>query len=807
MRPCTRYLPVVVALALGCSDAPLDARAATAALRATPDGVDIVTYGVDLARTSWNRRETALTPANVRPETFGRVAVADGVYDVMGSALFASNLPLRDARADVVFVATLHNQVYALDADDLGTLWRFDFDGLNASASEALRGCEPHARIGVMSTPTLSPDRAILYVVGRVATSDAPSDTWLQGYALSTRTGSVTARFRVGETLLADGVTRVPLTVEAPIGDRRARVTFASHTYVQRAALTLVEGTLYVATAGRCDAPDARGWLLGYNTAHLSEREGPVTVYVPTPDGGGGIGAVGGASSDGRSVYVAVGHGPVAMRHDTPASARSVANALVRLAPSLALDTRACFSVTTPGAPCAAAEGANLRDVFMPRDAELLAGESFGSAGPLLVPAALLPQNMGVDDGHPLAALGGRDGFFYLVDRARMGGVGPSPLRGDADIAGLVGAELYGRALFLHSPTGGIRAGAAYFEAPSGRYLYVTGHDEITARADAPRGLAALRLARVRDPTPAECAAQYRRIGYGGRSLPCATIWGDALRPGFELAWSGAGTLAPGAPFVSSDGHANGIVWVSHQGAGDTRGLLEAWTADAGPGIDRVAAPLYRSDRAPSDLLPHATASAGPIVANGRVYVTGDNVTAYGLLAPRALPPMSAREPPPCEPGVTWSTHGRPFVSRYCADCHGEYLDLALLRRRRLAIAETIVPASLVAPTMPLRGAPAPSRDEGARVAAWLRCGAPGVALRTPPIVAQYGCSASPRATSRGGLALMALALACVARRHSGLRRPAAPLSPPRASVRLPRPPRPSRPGSREQPPRKRPGR
>jgi hypothetical protein len=455
------------------------------------------------------------------------------------------------------------------------------------------------------------------------------------------------------------------------------------------------------------------------------------------------------------------------MRHDTPASARSVANALVRLAPSLALDTRACFSVTTPGAPCAAAEGANLRDVFMPRDAELLAGESFGSAGPLLVPAALLPQNMGVDDGHPLAALGGRDGFFYLVDRARMGGVGPSPLRGDADIAGLVGAELYGRALFLHSPTGGIRAGAAYFEAPSGRYLYVTGHDEITTRADAPRGLAALRLASVRDPTPAECAAQYRRIGYGGRSLPCATIWGDALRPGFELAWSGAGTLAPGAPFVSSDGHANGIVWVSHQGAGDTRGLLEAWTADAGPGIDRVAAPLYRSDRAPSDLLPHATASAGPIVANGRVYVTGDNVTAYGLLAARALPPMSAREPPPCEPGVTWSTHGRPFVSRYCADCHEEYLDLALLRRRRLAIAETIVPASLVAPTMPLRGAPAPSRDERARVAAWLRCGAPGVALRTPPIVAQYGCSASPRATSRGGLALMALALACCALRRS----------------------------------------
>src|SRR4051812_46557526 len=48
-------------------------------LRATPGGVDILTYHGSPARTGWNRHETQLTLANVRPETFGQVAAAHEV--------------------------------------------------------------------------------------------------------------------------------------------------------------------------------------------------------------------------------------------------------------------------------------------------------------------------------------------------------------------------------------------------------------------------------------------------------------------------------------------------------------------------------------------------------------------------------------------------------------------------------------------------------------------------------------------------------------------------------------------------------
>src|SRR5690242_19668996 len=52
---------------------------ATQSLHATPGGVDILTYHGDNLRTGWNRHETVLTPANVRPETFGQVAEARDV--------------------------------------------------------------------------------------------------------------------------------------------------------------------------------------------------------------------------------------------------------------------------------------------------------------------------------------------------------------------------------------------------------------------------------------------------------------------------------------------------------------------------------------------------------------------------------------------------------------------------------------------------------------------------------------------------------------------------------------------------------
>lgn len=256
-------------------------RRATQALRATPGGVDIRTFGVDNARSNWNRRETALTPASVRPETFGRIATSRDIThgDVQGQPLFLSNHTVRDSasnadvRADTVFVGTMEDHVYALDADDLHAFWSFSFEGRHFAWTDDLQRCQSHYPVGVMSTPVISADGALLYVVGRVQ-GDRPTDTWLQGYALCTRDGSVAARFRVGEPVGADGA-RTPLVVDGSDRGRPVRVTFATGQFTQRSALLLVGSTLYVSTGGICDTPGFRGWMMAFDVRRLSESTPP----------------------------------------------------------------------------------------------------------------------------------------------------------------------------------------------------------------------------------------------------------------------------------------------------------------------------------------------------------------------------------------------------------------------------------------------------------------------------------------------------------------------------------------------------
>ena len=91
--------------------------------------VNVLTYHNNNSRTGVNLNETNLTPANVRPTTFGSLfnyAVDGHIY---AQPLYVSglNIPGRGPH-NVVFVATQHNSVYALDADSNappgGVLWQ-----------------------------------------------------------------------------------------------------------------------------------------------------------------------------------------------------------------------------------------------------------------------------------------------------------------------------------------------------------------------------------------------------------------------------------------------------------------------------------------------------------------------------------------------------------------------------------------------------------------------------------------------------------------------------------------------------------
>jgi outer membrane protein assembly factor BamB len=185
-----------------------------------------------------------------------------------------------------------------------------------------------------------------------------------------------------------------------------------------------------------------------------------------------------------------------------------------------------------------------------------------------------------------LLLTGGKDGVVYLIDRDNLGGVG-----GEVQKRRLFGSEegRYG---------GSIKTTPAYFEdGQGGQYVFVSGNDQ---GAGGTQGVVALKLG-----------------------------LDDKKRSQVQPVWSaGRPLFQPGTAVVSSNGHADAIVWVieSNKPDDDTGppGVLHAYDA-------RTGKELYRStQRERRDSLGDARKFSAPTVANGRVYCGTDGVVAYG---------------------------------------------------------------------------------------------------------------------------------------------------------------------------------
>jgi uncharacterized protein (TIGR03437 family) len=391
--------------------------------------VNVLTYKNDNARTGQNLNEPLLSPANVSAATFGRRFSHSVDGYIYAEPLYMSAVPMADGTVhDIVVVATAHDSVYALDADDnLGPdaspLWQASFidpsQGVTSVPWQDVNCTVINPEIGITGTPVIDPATYTVYFVAftkELASNDAASYVH-RLHALDVRSGRE----------LAGSPVEIQAAVPG-IGDGGSTVAFVPQSYKQRAALLLANGLVYTAWSSECDHGLYHGWIIGYRTDTLQQA----AVYNTTPNSSGASfwGAGAGPAADVNGNLFAVSANG---EFDQDYSPADLADSIIRLSPTGGLTVADSFT------PYNQADLENL-------DLDL------GSSG-----ALLLPPEVGSNAHRNLLVTAGKEGRIYLVDRDQMGGFNSTYDAGALQTVTLAGQGVFGSAAYY--------SGNVYFSA------------------------------------------------------------------------------------------------------------------------------------------------------------------------------------------------------------------------------------------------------------------------------------------------------------------------------------------------------
>jgi hypothetical protein len=350
-----------------------------------PLAVNVLTHHNDNQRTGANLRETVLTTANVNVSQFGKLFEWPVDGDVFAQPLFVSGVSIPGAGThDVVYVASMHNTVFAFDADSSNPmpLWATDLTVLGSpipvSATVGL-DVQPgpqdiSTEIGVLSTPVIDLDSRTLYLVARSLDSSNVHHQKLHALDLSTGGEKFGGPVEITATVPGTGA-----------GSNNGQLTFDPVIQNQRSALLLSGGKLYVCWAGHNDLHDYHGWVMAFDSTTLART----AAWMTTPNGRqAGIWQTGaGPASDGAgNVYLESGNG------DYDDASQNYGDSVVKL--TSALTVAGSFTPHNQGY-------LNAIDLDL------------GSAGPVLIP------------GTSYVVASGKEGKLYLLDSGNLGGYSP----------------------------------------------------------------------------------------------------------------------------------------------------------------------------------------------------------------------------------------------------------------------------------------------------------------------------------------------------------------------------------------------
>jgi len=343
-------------------------------------GQNVLTGGNDNYRTNANLDETILTPSTVKSSSFGQLFALSVDGQIYAQPLYQQNLNLPDGSThNVVFIATMHNTVYAFDADSPATpLWSVNLGPSVPTANySAIDG--PYSDIlpenGILSTPVIDPGTGTLYAV---ATTLENGKCLYRLHALDT--GSGVEKFGAPTVIAAH-------VIGVGMDSVNGSVAFNASQHLQRPALLLLNGIIYVAFGSHGDALPYHGWIMSYSAQNVQTQ---LAVFNASPNGSAGAiwqSGRGLSADDSGNVYAVTSNG------DSDFTS-SFSDSVVKLDP-------AQLTIT---------------DWFAPFNFQVLSDgdEDLGSAGVLLIP------------GTHYMVTSGKQGVLYLIDQNALGQTAPN---------------------------------------------------------------------------------------------------------------------------------------------------------------------------------------------------------------------------------------------------------------------------------------------------------------------------------------------------------------------------------------------
>jgi hypothetical protein len=346
---------------------------------ALPAQVNVTTYHNDNARTGQNTQETILAPVNVNGGQFGKlfsVSVDGWVY---AQPLYLSQVNIAGGTHNVLYVATEHDSLYAIDADQGTVYWHITLipsGGSTVNSISDLACLDLVPEIGITGTPVIDTSTGTIYLVAK-----SKVDGSLVQYLHAIDVVTATEKF--------GGPVFIHASVPGTASDGNGTtVSFNPHLQHQRAGLLLENGHVVIGWGSHCDISPWHGWVMSYSASTLAQE----AAFNTSADGrGNGVWMSGGglAADSKGNIFFATGNG-------TWNGTTDYGDSIVKLGPP----SGGSFPVL---------------DYFTPYNQSSLGGGDgdLGSGGLALLPT--LPS------GQQLLTQMGKDGMMFLIDRNNMG--------------------------------------------------------------------------------------------------------------------------------------------------------------------------------------------------------------------------------------------------------------------------------------------------------------------------------------------------------------------------------------------------